>query len=65
MDVKKEITNATMRGIAGKTSTPETGKCKVLYLRKSTASVWPAMEKTRDLLKGFRREARDLSHKAW
>jgi hypothetical protein len=29
MDVKKEITNATMIGIAGKTSTPETGKCKI------------------------------------
>jgi len=32
MDVKKEITNATMMGIAGKTSTPETGKCKLFYL---------------------------------
>jgi hypothetical protein len=32
MDVKKEMTNATMIGIAGKTSTPETGKCKLFYL---------------------------------
>jgi len=39
MDVKKEMTNATMMGIAGKTSTPETGKCKWFYLRESTANV--------------------------
>jgi hypothetical protein len=29
MDVKKEMTNARMIGIAGKTSTPETGKCMI------------------------------------
>jgi hypothetical protein len=39
MDVKKEMTNATMIGIAGKTSTPETGKCNWFYLRKWTTSV--------------------------
>jgi hypothetical protein len=39
MDVKKEMTNATMIGIAGKTSTPETGKCKLGHLLKSGVNV--------------------------
>jgi hypothetical protein len=39
MDVKKEMTNATRIGIAGKTSTPETGKCNFYYLHKSGLNV--------------------------
>jgi hypothetical protein len=39
MDVKKEMTNATMMGIAGKTSTPDTGKYNSYYLRKSGLNV--------------------------